>query len=224
MGWYDYLRNPPRESWQGPFNNQDGRKQIFADLRNVCEFEAIVETGTFRGDTTEFMHQQSQLPVYSAELYPRFFSCSKLRLRHMKDINLFCADSVSFLQGIWRKQLVPNRGLFFYLDAHWYAKLPAKEETAFIFEKWPDAVVMIDDFQVPDDSGYKFDDYGEAGVLSLALFEGPFFVGVRKWFPRLPSERETGAKRGVVVLAKDSKRCEILGAIETLREYVPQGQ
>jgi hypothetical protein len=221
LGWCDYyLRNTPREVWQGAFNNQEGRQRIFRNLVTVCGFSAIVETGTFRGDTTQYMHEHTQLPVYSVDVDPRSYSFARARLRRCMGIRLYCMDSVEFLKLLWAGGLAPKAGVFFYLDAHWYDRLPLKEEVGFIFDHWPDAVVMIDDFQVPGDEGYAYDHYGHAGALSLSLIAVSLaHHHVRKWFPSLASEDETGAQRGVVVLAKDPSRCAILGAVATLREY-----
>jgi len=220
LGWSDYLRGVRPEHWQGPFNKQEGRQRIFRQLVESCAFSAIVETGTFRGDTTQYMYNQTQLPVYSAEVYPRPYGFSRARLRRFKGIHLFCMDSVEFLKLIWANGRVPKTGVFFYLDAHWYGKLPLKEEIAFIFDKWRDAVVMVDDFQVIGDEGYQYDDYGQTGVLALQLLADSSTPQLRKWFPSLPSADETGAKRGVVVLAQDARRCAILSGIDALREHI----
>jgi hypothetical protein len=45
--------------------------------------------------------------------------------------------------------------LFFYLDAHWNEDLPLAEEIDLIFSRSPCAVVMIDDFEVPGDPGFR---------------------------------------------------------------------
>jgi hypothetical protein len=62
-----------------------------------------------------------------------------------------------------------GRTILFYLDAHWNDDLPLEEELELIFSVHPHAVVMIDDFQVPDDPGYQFDEYGPGKALTPAL-------------------------------------------------------
>ena len=57
--------------------------------------------------------------------------------------------------------------VFFYLDAHWNDDLPLADEIDIIFSRCPWAVVMIDDFEVPSDPGYQFDDYGPGKALVL---------------------------------------------------------
>ena len=42
-------------TWRGPFNGQNARQQIVRDLVFSLKIEQFVETGTFRGTTTEFL-------------------------------------------------------------------------------------------------------------------------------------------------------------------------
>lgn len=53
---------------------------------------------------------------------------------------------------------------FFHLDAHWDDDLPLRNEVQVIVESW-----KIDDFQVPDDLGNGFDDYGGEKTISLSF-------------------------------------------------------
>ena len=39
--------------WGGPLNGQAGRRALFKQLLTAIGFDAIVETGTFRGITTQ---------------------------------------------------------------------------------------------------------------------------------------------------------------------------
>jgi len=54
---------------------------------------------------------------------------------------------------------------------------------------------------VPFDEGYKFDDYGPGKVLDLSILAFLRDEPVQIFFPNTPSEHETGAKRGCVVLS-----------------------
>ena len=55
----------------------------------------------------------------------------------------------------------------FYLDAHWNDHLPLREEVELALKHFAKAVLIIDDFAVPDDPGYAFDDYGPGKALTL---------------------------------------------------------
>jgi hypothetical protein len=63
-------------------------------------------------------------------------------------------------------------------------------------------VVVIDDFEVPGDPGYAFDDYGAGKALTSEYISGMIErFKLRAYYPTKPSTCETGAKRGCVVLA-----------------------
>lgn len=86
LGMIDYYRfSESRESWGGPFNGQKFRQRMFLELVQRIGFSAIVETGTFRGTTTDHLYRSSQLPVYTVELNARYYGYAKLRfLMHLK--------------------------------------------------------------------------------------------------------------------------------------------
>ncbi|MEO7673976.1 MAG: hypothetical protein ABIU09_07850, partial [Pyrinomonadaceae bacterium] len=105
-----------------------------------------------------------------------------------------------------------------YLDAHWNADLPLFDEIALIGDNWSDSVVMIDDFEVPGDPGYSFDDYGGDAKLSLEYIQPLLKDKWSVFFPRAESKDETGFKRGCVVLVAknlEGAHCKL----ESLRPY-----
>ena len=61
-------------------------------LLQELKIVTIVETGTFRGTTTDYM-AKAGLPVFSCELHPRYFHYSSLRLAKIPNIRLGRADS-----------------------------------------------------------------------------------------------------------------------------------
>ena len=80
---------------------------------------------------------------------------------------------------------------------------------------------MIDDFCVPDDSGYEFDDYGEGKILNLSYLSRVIEAhNLSVYFPAKPSNFETGAKRGCVVLISKSLSARFKKSVTSLREYV----
>jgi hypothetical protein len=95
---------------------------------------------------------------------------------------------------------VPKSGVFFYLDAHWEAHLPLRDELRIIAINWKDALILIDDFCVDDDPGYGYDDYGPMGSLTLDYIDIPELAGYVRLFPAVESAAETGSRRGAVLL------------------------
>lgn len=220
LGIFDFYLKPKLKRKQGgPFNGQSYRQKIFQELVGKIDFSWIVETGTFRGVTTQFMHRQSGVPIHTGEVNPRFFAYARTRLRKDPLVNLYNMDSREFLAYLLQNDLIKKKdNLFFYLDAHWAEDLPLLEETEFVFEHFPDAVVMVDDFRVPGDDGYGYDDYGHGKSLCLEyLAPAVDRFELVPFFPAAPSNLETGSRRGCVVLVRTPARKALLEQFDTLR-------
>jgi len=217
-GVLDYHRHPhKKESWEGGFNDQKGRQQIFKEVVQAIPFDLIIETGTFRGETTEFMYRQTNLPIYTVETGSRLFGYSWAKLRRYREVCVCRGDSRVFLKNLLSKSEIKERNLFFYLDAHWERDVPLKEEVEQILSLSHHSVIMIDDFEVPGDSGYRFDDYGQDKKLNLSYLQLEKFSQVEVYFPALTSNEETGAKRGCVLICNHPHWTEKLNRISLLR-------
>ena len=157
---------------------------------------------------------RSALPVHSCEANPVFFAIARKELAGTQNVDLHLGDSRTFLNELVSRGVHEGRS-FFYLDAHWNDDLPLVEEIEIIAGNWREFVVMIDDFQVPGDDGYGFDDYGTAKQLSLRDF-GPTFErnGLVPFSPRASSAEESGYARGCVVLARRGELSETLADLE----------
>ncbi len=186
-------------------NGQRHRQEIFAELLSTFPFEAIVETGTFTGNTAGYMARKTKLPVYTVERNPRFHAIAKTRLKDFQNITFALGDSRTCLNK-FAGNGVAGKHTFFYLDAHWNEDLPLAEEIEIISKNWKRFVIMVDDFQVPGDDGYGYDDdYGWWGRgLDVRSYGGVFArCGLTAFFPTASSASETGARRGCVVLVKN---------------------
>ena len=204
----------------GAFNGQNGRKHIFADIVAVAPISAIVETGTYRGTTTAFF-AETGLPVFSIEGVPRNYGFARAHLARYQNVHLFLCDSRVQLSELLHGNLssIRNEVIFFYLDAHWNPDLPLAEELDIIFQNCPQAIVMLDDFEVPNDTGYGFDDYGPSKALTFGYINNT----VRRFdlvvfYPNMPSIEETGMKRGSVILTTQKIADDFLLKICSLRK------
>lgn len=226
MGGLDFLRQPSMAPvWGGgPFNGQKFRQRILFDLLYCFPIRAIVETGTFRGTTTAFF-AGTALPVYTTEVHRRFFTYARLHfLFNRRVVHLHNQDSRSFLRDLSQDPSVPKADVLFYLDAHWREDLPLREELEIIFSNWSRAVVMIDDFAVPD-SDYGFDDYGPGKTLNLSYIEASVAArNLAVFFPAASPAEETGTKRGSVVLCPEELGVEIDQKIKTLVRHAARAQ
>lgn len=220
IGFLEYLRRAKLgEQWGGAFNGQAGRQQIVGELLQLFAFDSLVETGTYRGSSTEFLHDASKLPVYTVESNPRYFGFCQMRFRHRPEVILHLGDSRQFLKQLSRDHAPRDARLFFYLDSHWHEDLPLREEIAFIAENWNEPVIMVDDFKVPDDSEYRFDDYGEGRALCLEYLKPVIRERFATFFPRTRAAEETGARRGCVVLGLEGPVSARLATASHLRRW-----
>lgn len=216
LGQLEYKIRSARDDWDDPLNGQVGRLQICRQIFAKLPPSAVVETGTFVGNTTVFFAELG-VPVYTAEVKPRYHAFAEMRFRPMRDrVHVELADSRAFLRRLANDPAVPKDGVFFYLDAHWYSDLPLAEEIDTIFGSWQRSVVMIDDFAVPGDS-YEYDDYGPGAVLNAEYLDAIGRADMFRFYPALPASQETGAKRGCVVLCNDADTRDRLNDLESLR-------
>jgi hypothetical protein len=166
----------------------------------------ILETGTHLGTTTELL-ASTGLPVFSVESDPRHYGFVRARFWRTRNIHLLRADSRQALRAWLNGPLreLSNSIIFAYLDAHGGEDLPLAEELRILFGACPKAVVMIDDFQVPFDQGYRYDHYGVGRSLTPDYIKSiAASRSLIAFYPSTPSSQETGARRGCVVLAGDA--------------------
>jgi hypothetical protein len=225
VGMLDYfLGSAQSDPWGGPFNGQKARQQLFRDLLQTCRPEAIVETGTYLGISTEYMAKLSGLPLFTVEVNPRRYGFVKMRLRKQRNVQLSFGDSRKFLNDITEiiKQRYTRCAVLFYLDAHGSDDLPLEEEISIVFSSTERAIVLIDDFQVPYDLGYGYDDYGRGNALTVQyIARNVERYNLAQFFPTTRCADETGARRGCAILACDPNIVDALQTIELLRRWHP---
>jgi hypothetical protein len=88
-----------------------------------------------------------------------------------------------------------------------------------VLSNFPRAVVIIDDFKVPDDPGYGFDDYGPGQRIDLDYLDAAEVESVFLYFPSTPSWREDGARRGCCVMTPAPEIAATLDGISLLRRW-----
>jgi hypothetical protein len=236
IGMIDYIKSPDRGAGWGPFNGQTARQALFVDIIAKTEPYAIVETGTFFGTTTELL-SQTGLPIFGIELNPRTYGFVRTRFWRNPNVTLLRGDSRIGLLKLFEGALHSLSGLpvFFYLDAHWNDDLPLAEEIDIIFSRCPTAVVMIDDFEVPGDAGYGFDDYGPGKALVSGYIRPAISAHqLQAFYPSTPSAADYPStpmaavglavpgrlRRGCVVLAKEACHGPALASIPLLRPAI----
>jgi hypothetical protein len=218
QGIAEYFFGRDAEQDFGVFNGQQGRQRLVERL--IAEFEprVIVETGTFRATTTLWF-ARFRVPVYTVEISDRHYAYSKLKLLSAANVRPRRGHSVPFLRRLYRDGSLSEGPMLFYLDAHfWHGELPLRDELQIIFGHPVPALVLIDDFAVPGDRGYKFDDHGPDRKLHIEYLRtvstpDPMHV----FFPSTPSQEETGFRRGCCLVTTSHTIAERLRGMQEAR-------
>jgi hypothetical protein len=213
LDWKSKAASP---SWGGPFNGQDRRRELVEQVLDSCDVSAIVETGTYRGTTTEWFAQRTDVRVVTVEVHSRFYHYSRKRLAGFKNVNVVLGDSDRVLRGLAHSSDVPKERVLFYLDAHWYSSHPLANEFQTIAAHWVDWIVLIDDLMVPDDPGYGYETHDgiPLAVDTLGLEHVP---NVHVFWPSARSVDETGMKRGSAIISH-RLMTSCLGGLTELRD------
>ncbi len=201
----------------GPYNGQIGRRGLVEAVAAAIGVTTAVETGTYLGETAAAMAEKG-LRVFTVEADGKRAEAATERFVGQPLVVVRQGDSRVFLRELLATPRCPLQGVLFYLDAHWQADLPLREEVEWIVRHWRRSVIVIDDFQVPDDDGYGYDRYPEIGLaLTPAYLRGAAGGMLRWYWPARPSALERGARRGCVTLAWEPEIADVLDQVGALR-------
>jgi predicted O-methyltransferase YrrM len=129
--------------------------------------EYIVETGTFLGWTTSFLAQNyPSCTIITTDSNCYFSAVSRNRLANYPNVQQVLKSSDLFIKD-WLPTASPHQRNIFFLDAHWESYWPLPDEIRLISQSTGSAVIIIDDFMVPDRPEYGFDDYGNGKAINL---------------------------------------------------------
>jgi len=135
-----------------PFNRDPIVCKELLRLKDVFNVDTIIETGTFMGVTTKWFNNNFT-HVHSIEINDKYYEISNILFKHSNcdNITLHKGSSTDILPKIL-ENLNDSDYIMFYLDAHW-GKLPLLSEIDAIAKHCHNrAIIVIDDFQVPDKS------------------------------------------------------------------------
>lgn len=183
------------------FNGDSYISNTFLNLKNVFNIDTVVETGTYRGDTTIFLCEHFK-NVYSIEVRRDNYEFALNKLRFLKlSPNLIWGKSEDVLKSIIVNNKITDRSIFF-LDAHWY-ECPLQRELEIIAECNIKPIIVIHDFVVPYSKTLGYDEYNDQPFTYEWL--KPYFdriYGVGKYNYWYNSDIFSGGrKRGVIYLS-----------------------
>jgi hypothetical protein len=181
--------------WSSPFNGQSRRLHNICVLSHYLRPKFAIETGTYIGSSTYIFQGLGVKKTYSFEIVEEYASVARSRHKNLIEqglLEIILGSSLdnlpTVLNGISNEQTVVA-----YLDAHWNSHLPTTRELNLLIEWGGPFIAIIDDFQVPNFSGYGFDQYGETVVGPTLV---PAHSELSLWLPNESEALETGAKRG----------------------------
>jgi hypothetical protein len=202
----------------GPMNGQTARLEIVRTLIIALRPALLVEIGTFRGATTEWLAQFGPR-VVSLEPSPRFHRFSELRLRARENVRLISDKSVDALRRLAAESVFAEGTVLFYLNSREQSHLLLREELEFIFANCPSSVVVVDDFRVEGDVDYAFGHFGPDKALTTDYLAACELPNLAVFFPFVPGRRETGGRRGSVFLTASPDVARIMEAMSALRPW-----
>ena len=140
------------------FNRECIRAYIFWRLHQHFQCTSFVETGTMYGNTSGFVRRAFRTAVFTSEIHPTYHLVSRANLFWASGITSCRSDSVEFLKTICREPVIGSNPMF-YLDAHWYENMPLPDELVCIGDRCEKGVILIDDFLIPWEPRYRYDEY-----------------------------------------------------------------
>lgn len=127
----------------------------------LSECETYVETGARRGVTLKYViDSYDDLRCFACEPDEDFYSVLEDKVGHLEDCNIYKQKSQSITPNVLERDEL-NQGLtFFFLDAHGNGfQWPLKQEINQISKHMDEAIILVDDFRVPDRPWFGFDEY-----------------------------------------------------------------
>lgn len=155
-----------------------------------------IETGTLHGWTTAFFAERIE-HVYTIEVVGENAQKAEGHLKGYDNVRIVIGSSPTILPSLLK--LIPSdEKILFYLDAHWGDYWPLFDELDIIAKQvGPRAVIVIDDFKVPNKE-YSFDTYG--GVETSLESVEPY---LKRIYPSYSYEYFGGELDYEVVLNED---------------------
>jgi len=146
------------ERMNGPFNSDPKIVDEVKRIQKEFNIDIAFETGTYIGNTTRCLADIFK-QVYTCDIEAKFLQQAKDRDRGIHNVLFTLGASIDVFRALL--PLIPkDKTVFFYLDAHYFdPSSPGvlRDELDLIAENlYGRAVVMVDDFKVPNRT-FQFD-------------------------------------------------------------------
>jgi hypothetical protein len=185
------------------FNCDIALRDEFIKLIKQFAIKTIVETGTYKGDTTVELAALAE-NIVTIEINQTYFNESTY-LTRFKNVTRILGASETVLHNI-----LPTlkRPILFFLDAHWGVNPLLGELAAIGRHGLSDSVIVIHDFQVPNtDLGYDFYDKYNKCPINLQYIQShvsQIYKGAFDYYYNDPA-RASGSRRGAIFITPKGK-------------------
>jgi hypothetical protein len=127
------------------------------EVMTALPVTSFVETGTWRGDSTQMMAMRyPTLPIFTSEIVEKNYRMAGSVLKKYPNVSQDLGSSDQFIARMIAEKKVGNLP-FFFLDAHWQTYWPLRSELQHISQGGFKCVMVIDDFEVPGQPQFAFD-------------------------------------------------------------------
>ncbi|MFX1554506.1 MAG: hypothetical protein ACFFBV_11325 [Promethearchaeota archaeon] len=129
----------------------------------LLESSYFIETGTRTGITLKYVAESyKHLKLFSCEPNKNYFSIATKKLKTFNSCKIYNETSQEFLPKILNREDLNKELIFFFLDAHGEGfKWPLKQEIEQITYNLTEAIILIDDFKVPNNPQFNYDVYAD---------------------------------------------------------------
>lgn len=179
-----------------PMNGQKIRLRTAYLLSEILNPNYAIESGSFLGTTSQYLTTMVSEKTFSIEINKEFSDIAKLRLSSeilSNQLEIIEGNSAERMPSILAKMNPASSTILAYLDAHWLDEIPLRVELQSLLNWGGQFVAIIDDFYIPDDLGYGFDQYVNHRVDISHI---PQSDNLTVWIPSQSSSLESGARRG----------------------------
>lgn len=178
------------------FNGDKFLAQEFLALKDKHGIVAVIETGTYMGQTTAWLGENFEM-VMTSEINEGYYRKAQKALKPYTNVQQYLGDSVKAIEELLTPLQVPT---LTFLDAHWY-KNPLLGELKAIAASGRKPVIVIHDFQVPGHPEFGFDSYPDQGITyNWEWIESHVKEIFGEAFTYRYNTQAEGAMRGVVII------------------------
>jgi predicted O-methyltransferase YrrM len=193
-----------------PMNGQKNRLKTTFLLSEILNPAYVIESGSFLGTTSQYLTSMASKKTFSVEINQEFATIANRRLSSEifnNELEIIDGNSAVQIPLILNDIEAKTYTILAYLDAHWLDDIPLRDELQSLLTWGGQFIAVIDDFYIPDDLGYGFDQYENHRVDISHI---PNSEELSVWVPSQNSSKESGARRGTAYVVSSQLEPKIV--------------